>query len=119
SRGRGRPAPLPRPDPRGPPRPRRPVRRCRPARGRAHPGASDPPRVTRSRSGLVLTPGASAGRDQPALVAIDDALAAEGWAVARVDFPYRRAGRRTPDREPVLVEAVRDAAAELASSARL
>lgn len=30
----------------------------------------------------------------------------------RVDFPYRRAGRRAPDRAPVLVRAVRDAVAE-------
>lgn len=32
--------------------------------------------------------------------------------VMRVDFPYRRAGRRAPDRAPVLVRAVRDAVAE-------
>jgi hypothetical protein len=66
--------------------------------------------------GLVLTPGASAGRDQPALVAIDTALTASGVRVERVDFPYRRAGRRAPDRAPVLVATVVEAATALASS---
>ena len=37
----------------------------------------------------------------------------------RFDFPYRRAGRRAPDRAPVLLAAVRDAAAELARRAKL
>jgi len=64
-------------------------------------------------AGVVLTPGAGAGRDQPALVAIDEALAAAGVQVARVDFPYRRAGRRAPDRAPVLVAAVVEAAEDL------
>jgi len=46
-------------------------------------------------------------------VAIDEALSAVGWVVARMDFPYRLAGRRAPDRAPVLLAAVRDAADEL------
>jgi predicted alpha/beta-hydrolase family hydrolase len=66
-------------------------------------------------AGLVLTPGASAGRDQPALVAIDDALTPAGVRVERVDFPYRLAGRRAPDRAPVLVATVAEAATALAS----
>lgn len=65
-------------------------------------------------AGAVLTPGASAGRDQPALVAIDHELTAAGVVVDRIDFPYRLAGRRAPDRPPVLVGAVRDAATALA-----
>jgi hypothetical protein len=52
----------------------------------------------RAVSGLVLAPGASAGRDQSALVAIDEAVAVEGLRVERIDFPYRLAGRRAPDR---------------------
>jgi len=67
-------------------------------------------------AGLVLTPGAGAGRDQPALVAIDEALTAEGVVVERVDFPYRLAGRRAPDRAPVLIGAVVDAAERLAAT---
>lgn len=61
---------------------------------------------------VLITPGASAGRDQPALVAIEEALAPV--PVERMDFPYRKAGRRSPDKAPVLVEAVREGAAELA-----
>ena len=72
-----------------------------------------------ARAGLLLAPGASAGRDQPALVAMDDALAPEGVAVERMDFPYRRAGRRAPDRPAVLVAAVREEAARLAEKSEL
>lgn len=68
----------------------------------------------RSGLGLLLAPGAGAGRDQPVLVALDEAASAAGLAVERMDFPYRRAGRRAPDRAPVLVEAVRSEAATLA-----
>ena len=63
--------------------------------------------------GLLLAPGASADRNQSALVRIDEAAAGLGATVTRIDFPYRLAGRRAPDREPVLVAAVREAAAEL------
>jgi predicted alpha/beta-hydrolase family hydrolase len=68
----------------------------------------------RAVSGLLLAPGASASRDQSALVAIDGALAGEGCRVERMDFPYRLAGRRAPDRQPVLVESVVAAARQLA-----
>jgi predicted alpha/beta-hydrolase family hydrolase len=64
--------------------------------------------------GLLLAPGAGADRDQPALVAIDEAASAAGVVVRRMDFPYRRAGRRAPDRAPVLVAAVREEADALA-----
>jgi uncharacterized protein len=64
--------------------------------------------------GLVLTPGAGAGRDQPALVAIERRLAPDGVTVERIDFPYRIAGRRAPDRPPVLIAAVSDAVGLLA-----
>ncbi len=62
---------------------------------------------------LLLAPGAGADRNQSQLVAIDEALSALGWTVARMDFPYRRVGRRAPDRPPVLLAAVREAAADL------
>lgn len=65
-------------------------------------------------AGAVLAPGASAGRDQPALVVLDRELSAAGLVVERIDFPYRTAGRPAPDRPPVLVAAVRDAATTLA-----
>jgi len=77
--------------------------------------------VTRRRgvAGLVLTPGAGADRNQSALVAMDEALTGADVAVARVDFPYRQAGRRAPDRPPVLVATVVEAAGALARSLRV
>lgn len=63
---------------------------------------------------LLLTPGAGSDRTHPALVAIEEAVAPV--PVARVDFPYRRAGRRAPDRAPVLVACIRDEAAALADA---
>jgi uncharacterized protein len=65
-------------------------------------------------AGLLLAPGAGAGSDQPALVAIDHAVSKSGIAVARMDFPYRLAGRRAPDRPPVLLAAVESSARQLA-----
>lgn len=62
---------------------------------------------------VLLAPGAGADRNQFALVAMADALAGIGGTVVRMDFPYRRAGRRAPDRQPVLLEAVRDEAARI------
>lgn len=59
--------------------------------------------------GLFLTPGAGSGRDHPTLVALEQALAPT--PVARVDFPYRREGRKAPDRAPKLVAFVKDEAA--------
>ena len=70
----------------------------------------------RSPAGLLLFPGAGAGRDAPALVAIDRALA-DDLPVVRADFPYRREGRRAPDRAPKLIACVRDEAARLAGEA--
>ena len=69
----------------------------------------------RSDRALLITPGAGHDRDQSSLVAIEAALAARDVAVERMDFPYRRAGRKAPDRAPVLIEAVREGAAELAT----
>jgi uncharacterized protein len=66
-------------------------------------------------AGLVLTPGAGAGSDQPSLVAIEEALAPAGVRVDRIDFPYRLAGRKAPDRPPVLLATVIEAAAALAA----
>lgn len=65
-------------------------------------------------AGIVLTPGASAGRDQSSLVAMDNELSAAGVRVERIDFPYHLAGRRAPDTAPVLVATVVAAARELA-----
>ena len=66
---------------------------------------------------LLLTPGAGAGRDQPSLVAIDRLATEAGMVVERLDFPYRLAGRKAPDRPPVLIKAVNEAAGALAERA--
>ncbi len=72
--------------------------------------------TTTRPAGLLLTPGAGATRDHRALVAVDGALASldPPVAVERVDFPYRAAGRRMPDRPPVAVAHVRAEAERLA-----
>jgi predicted alpha/beta-hydrolase family hydrolase len=66
---------------------------------------------------LLLTPGAGADRTQSALVAVDAAVAALGVEVERMDFPYRKAGRRSPDSQATLVRAVREEAGSLARRA--
>ncbi|HZA76800.1 MAG TPA: alpha/beta family hydrolase [Acidimicrobiales bacterium] len=68
------------------------------------------------RAGAVLLfPGAGSGRDHPALVAIERAL--DPLPVVRADFPYRREGRKSPDRPAKLIACVRDEAAALADGA--
>jgi uncharacterized protein len=71
--------------------------------------------VTSKAGAVLLFPGAGSGRDHPALVAIERALAP--LPVARADFPYRREGRKAPDRPPKLIACVREEAAGLADEA--
>jgi predicted alpha/beta-hydrolase family hydrolase len=73
----------------------------------------------RARAALLLTPGAGADRDQSSLVAIEEAVAPDGIAVERMDFPYRQAGRKAPDRPSVLVAAIRAGAEALGKRAGL
>ena len=62
---------------------------------------------------VLLAHGAGAGMDAPALVAVADALERSGIPSLRFEYPYRTAGRRSPDRPPVLEAATRAATAEL------
>lgn len=71
--------------------------------------------ATERLQGLLLTPGAGSGRDHPTLVAIDEAVSP--LPVARVDFPYRKEGRKAPDRAPKLVVSVAADAGTFAASA--
>lgn len=64
---------------------------------------------------LLLTPGAGSNRDNPSLRAIEAAVAP--LPVARVDFPYRREGRKAPDRAPKLIACVEEEAAALVARA--
>src|SRR4051812_42531130 len=58
------------------------------------------------RTGLLcLGHGAGGGTDAPDLVAVTAAAASAGWTVARIDQPYRVAGRRAPAPAPRLDEA--------------
>lgn len=64
---------------------------------------------------MLLAPGAGSGRDHPALVTMEAALAP--LPVERMDFPYRLQGRKAPDRAPKLMASVVAAAEALASRA--
>ena len=65
-------------------------------------------------TGLLLAPGAGAGRDQPALVAVDEAVTGRGPAVERIEFPGRAAGLRRPDPPEVCIDSVRASTSEFA-----
>jgi predicted alpha/beta-hydrolase family hydrolase len=56
---------------------------------------------------LVVGHGAGAGMDHPFMVGFCEALAGDGVAAVRFNFPYMEAGRRSPDRAPAAVEAFR------------
>jgi len=70
--------------------------------------------VKSTPAGLILTPGASARRDHPGLLAVDHAVTAAGLVVERVEFPGQTAGKRRPDPPEVCIRTIRTAAAELA-----
>jgi len=65
-------------------------------------------------AGLLLTPGASARREQSGLVAIDEVVTRAGVAVERIEFPGQAAGRRRTDPPAVCIETVRAATSALA-----
>jgi predicted alpha/beta-hydrolase family hydrolase len=68
-----------------------------------------------SPAGLILTPGSSARRDHPGLLAVDDAVTGAGIAVERIEFPNQAAGKRRPDAPEVCIQTIRAAAAALAA----
>lgn len=69
---------------------------------------------------VLLYPGAGASRDQSTLVKVDAAVTAmKGWSAVRADFPYRIAGRRAPDRPPVLMNSVREELAAIGNRKRV
>lgn len=70
------------------------------------------PRRRKGVGGLLLFPGAGSPASHPSLVAIEEAVAP--LPTSRADFPYRREGRRAPDRPPKLLACVVDEAALLA-----
>ncbi len=62
---------------------------------------------------LMLTPGAGSDRNHASLVVIEAAVAP--MVVARVDFPYRRVGRKRPDPPSRMIDCVMEEAAALAA----
>ena len=60
----------------------------------------------RTIAGVVLFPGAGSSASHASLVSLEEALSP--LPVARIDFPYRRAGKSFPDKTPVLLECVRN-----------
>ncbi|MET0728764.1 MAG: alpha/beta family hydrolase [Acidimicrobiales bacterium] len=68
-----------------------------------------------ARGALLLFPGAGSSADHPSLLAIETAVAP--LPVTRADFPYRREGRRAPDRAPKLLACVVEEAGKLAERA--
>ncbi len=66
---------------------------------------------------LLLFPGAGSSSTNPSLVAIEQAVAP--LPVRRADFPYRLAGKKAPDRPPVLLASVREHAAALVAEAHV
>lgn len=66
---------------------------------------------------VLLTPGAGSDRNHHTLVALDAALSP--LPVDRVDFPYRKEGRKPPDRAPKLIASVVADAAELCRTRRV
>jgi uncharacterized protein len=64
-----------------------------------------------SVAGVLLTHGAGGGADHATLVALEAGL---DRPARRMEFPYRRAGRRAPDRMPTLIASIREEAERLA-----
>ena len=62
----------------------------------------------------VVAPGAGAGMRHPFLAGVAAGLTSNGVSSLRFDFPYMRAGRRAPDRPPVLLASWREALDEAA-----
>jgi predicted alpha/beta-hydrolase family hydrolase len=65
---------------------------------------------------FLVTPGAGADRDHHTLVALDQGLKVP---VDRVDFPYRKEGRKAPDRAPKAVAHVVDEARAFVAEQRI
>lgn len=65
-------------------------------------------------AGVVLFPGSGSSSTHSSLLAMEHALSP--LPVARVDFPYRKAGKSFPDKAPVLVHCVKNEVRAFAAS---
>jgi predicted alpha/beta-hydrolase family hydrolase len=73
--------------------------------------AADAVPGARASALLVLAHGAGAGQAHPFMVRTARGLAARGIDVVTFDFPYMAAGRKVPDKAPVLEQAFHEAIA--------
>lgn len=78
----------------------------------------------KARLTIVLAHGAGAPMDSPFMNTIAKGLAEAGLRVARFEFPYMHARRETgrgggPDREPILLQAWRDAITDQGGGSRV
>ena len=62
--------------------------------------------------GVLLAHGAGSGQDSEWMVSVRDGLANAGIPVLTFDYPYMEAGKRAPNRPPVLLECHRAALGE-------
>ena len=69
-------------------------------------------RMAHSSRTFLFAHGAGGGMSSPFMTAVARGLEARGIDVVRFEFPYMQARRRVPDREPVLLQAWRDAVAK-------
>ncbi len=72
-----------------------------------------PRRRPRKPAAVLLWPGAGTGREHPSLVHISESIGEV--PVFRLDFPYRREGRKAPDRAPKLIESISDEATRISA----
>ena len=62
----------------------------------------------RAKRTLILAHGAGAPMTHPFMAAVAKAIGEQGIRVVRFNFPYMEAGRKVPDRQPVLLDAWRE-----------
>lgn len=71
-------------------------------------------KASRTVKGMLVYPGAGTNSAHSSLVSLEQAL--QPLPVRRADFGYRKAGRKAPDRTPVMLDAVRTEAADFAAA---
>jgi predicted alpha/beta-hydrolase family hydrolase len=67
---------------------------------------------------VILAHGAGTDMHNPLLSAVHEGLAAAGFVCVKFNFPYTQAGRRAPDRAPVLEDCYRHVIAAMRSDSR-
>ncbi|HVG23470.1 MAG TPA: alpha/beta family hydrolase [Thermoanaerobaculia bacterium] len=68
---------------------------------------------------FLFAPGAGAPMTHPFMTRVAKAMGARGIRVVRFNFPYMEAGKKVPDRQPVLLDAWRGAVEEHGGGARV